>query len=123
MKSSVLILFPRLFCSKVFICAAFEKMNSGEYLPRSPQELAYFDALWNAANPGGVGDLTGATAVDFFRKSGVDIGILKSIWSLSTPLATMNQKQFYTALRYIVMAQNGDFPISRGSNQSNDHRK
>ena len=40
-------------------------------------------------------------------------GILRTIWSLCTPVATMNLGQFYTAMRYISLAQSGEMPISR----------
>ena len=40
-------------------------------------------------------------------------GILRTIWSLCTPVATMSLGQFYTAMRYISLAQSGEMPISR----------
>lgn len=85
-----------------------------EYVPRNPNEQAIMDGLWSFANPSGSFELSGAQAVEFFRKSGVDVGILKQVWSLSTPLSTMTIRQFYTALRYISMVQNGEIPISKG---------
>lgn len=53
-------------------------------------------------------------AVQFFQRSSIDRGFLKQIWSLSTPSATMSLGQFYTALRFITMIQNGEIPISKG---------
>lgn len=86
-----------------------------QYFPSSAAEKAHFDGLWHAAHHGAdpSADLSGADAVGFFRASNVDKGILKSIWSLCTPGATMNLSQFYTALRYIQLAQAGELPISR----------
>lgn len=83
------------------------------YEPRSAYEKQYYDSLLRYANPEG-GELGGQTAVTFFKQSGVDTGFLKQIWSLSTPGATMNAQQFYTALRFITLIQNGEFPISKG---------
>ena len=83
------------------------------YTPASAAERAHYDGLWSAANPGGGGDLSGLQAVTFFKQSGVDLGILKQIWSFSTPIATMNMPQFYNALRYITMFQQGELPISK----------
>ena len=85
-----------------------------EYTPRNPIEQSIYDGLWRFANPSGSPELGGAPGVEFFRKSGVDTGILKQIWSLSTSTMTMTIKQFYTALRLITMVQNGDIPISKG---------
>lgn len=89
------------------------------YVPQNPHEKAYFDMLWEIANNRPVlgdpsAELAGLTAVNFFQRSGVDKGFLKQIWSLSTPAATMNANQFYSALRYIAMIQNGEIPISAG---------
>lgn len=86
----------------------------GEYFPKHPVELGIYEGLWKVANPSGGIDIGGGQAVEFFKKSGVDMGILKQIWGLSTPVATMNVKQFFSALRYITMIQNGEIPISKG---------
>lgn len=86
-----------------------------EYSPKNA-EIAVYEGLWKVASaPSGGADLSGTQAVEFFRKSGVDLGILKQIWTISTPVATMSMQQFYTALRLITMVQNGDIPLSRGT--------
>jgi hypothetical protein len=94
------------------------------YIPQDAIERSYFDYLWDVANnrqPGsqqvGGEELSGIAAVTFFQRSGVDKGFLKQIWSLSTPSATMNLLQFYVALRFIALIQNGALPISKGSCQ------
>lgn len=85
------------------------------YTPQNQIEKEYFDYLWyyhaniNYQNEPLLG---GQNAVKFFQLSGVDKGFLKQIWGLSTPLATMDIYQFYIALRFITMIQNGEFPIS-----------
>ena len=52
---------------------------TSDYVPRQYQEKALFDALWEAANPGHDEALGGASAVQFFQKSGVDTGILRQV--------------------------------------------
>lgn len=85
-----------------------------DYIPQNPAEQYFYDALWKYANPAGEGELSGKAAVTFFQMSGVDIGILKQIWSLSTPTASMNREQFNSAIRYITMMQQGEIPLSKG---------
>lgn len=90
------------------------------YVPQSSLEAQYFAYLWSVANPnvdksGDEGLLGGQAAVNFFRLSGVDTGFLKQIWNLSTHTSTMNAQQFFTALRFVAMIQNGAFPISKGT--------
>jgi len=87
-------------------------MSLGEYTPRSPEEKHIYDFLWHHVSPNGEA-IAGAAAVTFFRESRVDGGFLKQIWSLSTPVATMNREQFNSALRYLTMVQNGEFPVSK----------
>ena len=89
------------------------------YAPQNPVEHAYFDSLWQTALVGADAgnsqdsELSGKAAVQFFQRSNIDTSYLKMVWSLSTPTATMSKPQFYTALRYISMIQNGDAPISK----------
>ncbi len=90
-----------------------------EYIPRDEMEKAYFDRLWDLANnqscaSSGSEELSGQILVPFFTRSGVDKALLKQVWSLSTPIASMTLPQFYIALRYIALIQNGDVPISTG---------
>lgn len=85
-----------------------------DYIPQHPIELQYYNTLFSIANGGNSQELGGSDAVKFFKMSGVDVGFLKQIWGLSTQSATMNIQQFYTALRFITMIQNGEFPISKG---------
>ena len=88
-------------------------MVLGEFFPKPPTEKHHYDQLWIYVSPDGQ-DISGRKAVEFLRLSGVDSGILKQIWGLSTPSSTMNQPQFNSALRYITMVQNGEIPISKG---------
>jgi hypothetical protein len=90
-----------------------------QYTPQSPTERQYYDFLWSIANGNnqlnGGEELSGHAAVQFFERSSVDRGFLKQIWSLSTPGSTMNVNQFFTALRFITMIQNGEIPLSKGT--------
>ena len=81
------------------------------YSPQ-PSERDYYDRLWLVASPSG-GELSGLQAVNFFKKSEVDINILKQIWGFSSPVSTMNRAQFYCACRYIAIYQNGDTSLRK----------
>ena len=97
------------------------------YSPPNSTEYAYFDLLWQTALIGADGgsaldsELSGKAAVQFFQRSNIDTSYLKRVWSLSTPTATMSKQQFYTALRYISMIQNGNIPISKARLLSGMH--
>eukprot|EP01036_Dinobryon_divergens_P030726 gene30726-40013_t len=92
------------------------------YSPQYPEEQKYFDLLWQISLRGAShGDvetaegsssdselLSGNAAVQFFNKSNVGTSYLEIIWSMCTPTDTMSKRQFYTALRYICMIQNGN---------------
>ena len=118
-------------------------MVLGDYTPSAGIEKHHYDELWkiivnsdnnttsnttsnttnttsNTSNTilNGNESISGRKAVEFLRLSLVDSGILKQIWSLSTPTSTMNVFQFYSALRYITMVQNGEIPISKGKEHS-----
>lgn len=80
-------------------------LKMASYFPKTASEKKGYETLWAVANPTGQAEIGGNQAVDFFRKSRLDMNILRQIWALSTPFGTMNVFQFYTALRYIAMAQ------------------
>ena len=82
------------------------------YVPCS-LELQAYEELWKIA-AGNEESLRGDHAVSFFMKSGLDLGSLKVIWTWSSPDPIMNRSQFFTALRYVAMLQNGE-NLSRGS--------
>ncbi len=92
------------------------------YIPTDPHESSHYETLWQIASPSGL-ELSGLQAVNFFKQSAVDINVLKQIWGFSTPVSTMNKTQFYCALRYIAMFQNGDMPITKERLQSSSNRK
>lgn len=72
-----------------------------------------FANLWQVASADSNGSLQGAKAVDFLKKSKLEMVTLKKIWSLSTQQATMIRDQFYVALRFIALAQNGATDLSQ----------
>lgn len=82
------------------------------YTPRQGEADVY-EELWHIAVPENSDVLGGAKAVEFFAKSGLDMGALKSIWTWSSPDAVMSKEQFFTALRYIAMSQNNE-NLSKG---------
>ena len=87
------------------------------YSPKNSLEHSYFDTLWQSALifSGTPLDskLNAKEALQFFQKSNIDTSYLKMVWSLSSPTTSMTKPQFYTALRYISMIQNGYIPISK----------
>lgn len=95
---------------------------SFSYIPTDAHESSHYETLWQIASPSGL-ELSGLQAVNFFKQSAVDINILKQIWGFSTPVSTMNKTQFYCALRYIAMFQNGDVPITKERLQASANRK
>jgi hypothetical protein len=95
------------------------------YFPQYLEEQKYFDLLWKISLKGASrGDvetaegsfsdselLSGKAAVQFFNGSNVGTSYLEIIWTMCTPTDTMSKRQFYTALRYICMIQNGNIPL------------
>lgn len=75
--------------------------------PLNSKEAALYANLWQAADVESKGWIEGPEAVEFLEKSKLNLNILRQIWSLSTPVATMNRDQFYVALRFVALAQNG----------------
>ena len=104
---------------EAIIASAMEDSSTASYDPADPAERNYFEALWRAANPQGEVELAGAIAVPFFQKSQVDRGFLKQIWTMSCG-ATLNMRkeQFFTALRFVTMAQSGELPLTKGARET-----
>jgi hypothetical protein len=70
--------------------------------------------LWAVVNPDGLELIKGLDAIEFFKKSKLDIDVLKQIWTLCVPpnMLTINKKEFFTALRFISMFQSGETILS-----------
>jgi hypothetical protein len=84
------------------------------YVPRSRRESNYYDMLWCELNPTEDELVGGQVAVEFFLTTGLDIGLLKKIWALSSPDDKMDINQFYAALRFIAMYQSGERELTAG---------
>lgn len=73
------------------------------------EELPYLDALWSVANEDRSGRLQGAAAVAFFKHSGLDVAVLRQVWSLADVAQQhfLGKAEFDVAMRLIAMAQHG----------------
>lgn len=86
------------------------------YTPRDALEIAVYEGFWGVVNSDEEMEISGSQAINFFKKSGIhDVGILMQIWGLCTSSSTMTMRQFYSALRYISMIQNGEVLLSKGN--------
>ncbi|CAK91691.1 unnamed protein product (macronuclear) [Paramecium tetraurelia] len=71
------------------------------------KERGYYASLYQAVDATNTGQIGGAQAVTFFKRSGLSIDILKKIWLISSPNnQTLNKEEFYVALKLISFAQN-----------------
>ena len=61
------------------------------------------------ADPGNTSKVAGPEAVKFFKRSKVDVNILKEIWRIAAQNSSeyLTKDDFYIALRLISYAQNG----------------
>ena len=80
------------------------------WAPPAGQE-AYFNALFSLAE-NGAGLVTGAAAVAFFSKSGLERPLLKAIWDAANLRGgkELSRNEFFIALRLISVAQAGAPP-------------
>ncbi len=94
-----------------------------QYSPANAEERYYFESLWAILNPAKDPSVGGQQVVDFLKKSALEPSILKSIWSMSSSTTSMTASQFYTALRFISMAQNSSevLSIEKLEKQSHHH--
>jgi hypothetical protein len=53
--------------------------RSLSYMPKTQQEAQCYETLWTAVNPSGAPTITGAQAVPFFQRSGLEITVLKNV--------------------------------------------
>ena len=79
-----------------------------QYIPLNTTENECYSKLWNIANPNGADTIGGSQAVTFFKKSNLNIAILRKVWELSTSSAHMTKSQFDNALRFITLLQRGE---------------
>ena len=78
-------------------------------LKLQPKEQGFYSNMWNVANPNNQKTLSGAEAVTFMKKSGLQVDKLKEIWRISaqTDLSSLSRDEFYVSLRLISYMQNG----------------
>ncbi|KAL7473915.1 hypothetical protein ACHAXS_014351 [Conticribra weissflogii] len=77
-----------------------------------PQELPFYDALFQQADKSQSGYLSGQTAVEFLSSSKLPMDLLKTIWGMADqpPSNTLDKPKFYVAIRLIQLFQNGKRP-------------
>ena len=85
----------------------------------SPSLRESYEAIFSVALDGSgvtVNELSGKTAVDFFRKSGLESATLKEVWAIAdfTDKGRLGIEEFCVACRLIAMAQAGK-PVTRGA--------
>jgi hypothetical protein len=68
------------------------------------KERGFYSNMWSTANVSNDSKLGGAEAVNFFKKSGLDMGKLKEIWLIAAQTSAENvtKEEFYVALRLIA---------------------
>ena len=85
-----------------------------DYVPDVAERDIYLN-LWKSADTDNTGEIGGLKAVSVLKRSGLEITVLREIWSICTDTAAMNEAQFYSALRLISMVQHGEAIISKGT--------
>ena len=75
----------------------------------SPQERGFYSNMLSLADPLGYNKVGGKDAVNFFKKSGLPIDKLKTVWKMSARSSPehLSREEFYVALRLIAYLQNG----------------
>lgn len=84
-------------------------------MPTTPEERAYYDALFQVADTQGTGQLQGLQAVTFFKASGLDVSVLKHVWAIADARNEhfLDREAFYVAMRLIALAQAGQPALTR----------
>ncbi|CAJ1956521.1 unnamed protein product [Cylindrotheca closterium] len=78
------------------------------YIPE-PQERAYYEGLFQAADVKKTNNIGGGEAVQFFSRSKLPMEVLKNIWTVADQPSTssLNRQKFAVAIRLIQLTQNG----------------
>jgi len=78
-----------------------------------PEEVAHYQKLIDIVTQGNTKQIEGLYAVEFFKKSGLDINTLSSIWQMSSVLGQtyLSPPEFIIYCKYIAMHQTG-IPMS-----------
>jgi hypothetical protein len=94
-------------------------LDAISFVPRTPLELEYFEKCWNSTKLDEFGRLSGKNAFEFFMTSKLNKVYLREIWSICVPPVStdstkgMSKDQFFTALRFVVLIQNGATSITK----------
>ena len=75
----------------------------------TPQERGFYSNMLSLADPLGYNKVGGKDAVNFFKKSGLPVDKLKTVWKMAarTSSDNLSRDEFYVALRLIAYLQNG----------------
>jgi len=78
------------------------------YIPE-PQERAYYEGLFQAADVKRTNNIGGGEAVQFFSRSKLPMEVLKNIWTVADQPSTssLDRQKFAVAIRLIQLTQNG----------------
>ncbi|CAM9620754.1 unnamed protein product [Chrysoparadoxa australica] len=81
--------------------------GGADWTPATREEREYYEMLFRMADKSGSGRLAGQAAVEFFRNSRLDFGVLKTVWTLSDIKREnyLEREGFCVAMRLIAMAQ------------------
>ena len=73
------------------------------------QERGVYNSLLAQADSESTGKIEGRQAVEFFKKSGLPVEVLKKVWELATPNSEsfLDRERFYISMRLIALAQEG----------------
>jgi len=84
-------------------------MISQPRLKLRPDEQSFYQKCFDSLSNKSTNHVEGKSSLEFFRSSKLGGDILKSIWGIAakTDSMSLNQAEFYTALRLIAMAQSG----------------
>lgn len=70
------------------------------------KEKGYYSNMLSIADPKGENKIGGQEAVSFFKRSGLDLPVLKNIWKTAARTSNefLTRDEFYVALRLIAYA-------------------
>ena len=82
------------------------------------QETTAYPAFFARADSGSTGRVEGPIAVEFFRRSGLPLEVLKEVWALAAAGERfLDRERFFVAMRLIALAQQG-YSVTNESLQS-----
>lgn len=84
------------------------------YVPQNVTEQQYYSNMFQIASVANAGRVTGAEAVVFLKRSGIDVTTLKIIWDIADfdGKGFLDYAKFSVALRLITLKQRGFEPLN-----------